>query len=50
MPVLELTNLEDARLAPFRDLKDHELARAGDRFSAVATAIFRHHFIYSDCP
>lgn len=34
MPVIPITSLDDPRVAPYRNVKDRELARDGDRFIA----------------
>ena len=34
MPVIPVQSLDDPRLAPYRNLKERELAREGDRFIA----------------
>ena len=34
MPLIRVQSLDDPRLAPYRTLKERELAREGDRFIA----------------
>ena len=34
MPLIPVQSLDDPRLAPYRNLKERELAREGDRFIA----------------
>ncbi len=34
MPLIDIDSMDDARVWPYRNLKDHELARQGDRFIA----------------
>ena len=49
MPVIPLTTLDDERLAPYRNLKDRELAREGDRFIAEGEHVVRR-LLASDFP
>src|SRR2546426_113401 len=41
MPVIELNDLSDDRLEPYRSLKDRDIARDGGRFIAEAEQIVR---------
>lgn len=41
MNVTEIDNLDDPRLAPYRNLKDRDLAAAGDRFIAEGEQVVR---------
>jgi tRNA G18 (ribose-2'-O)-methylase SpoU len=39
--IIEISSLKDPRLAPYRELKDRELAREGDRFIAEGELVVR---------
>src|SRR6266480_2622007 len=41
MPAIPVPSLDDPRLAPYRNLKDRELAREGDRFIAEGEHVVR---------
>lgn len=47
--VLQIDSLDDPRVAPYRNLKDRELAREGNRFIAEGEQVVRR-LIESDCP
>jgi tRNA G18 (ribose-2'-O)-methylase SpoU len=49
MPIVPIDSLDDPRVAPYRNLKDRELARAGDRFIAEGEQVVRR-LIASDYP
>jgi tRNA G18 (ribose-2'-O)-methylase SpoU len=49
MPVIPVDSLDDPRVAPYRALKDRELARSGDRFIAEGEHVVRR-LIESDYP
>jgi tRNA G18 (ribose-2'-O)-methylase SpoU len=49
MPLIPIDSLEDPRVAPFRDLRDKELARVGDRFIAEGEHLVRR-LLASDFP
>ena len=49
MPVVSVPTLDDPRLAPYRNLKDRELARGGDRFIAEGEHVVRR-LLASDYP
>jgi tRNA G18 (ribose-2'-O)-methylase SpoU len=49
MPLLPVPSLDDPRLAPYRNLKDRELAREGDRFIAEGEHVVRR-LLESDFP
>ena len=41
MPIVPVDSLDDPRVSPYRDLKDRELARSGDRFIAEGEQVVR---------
>jgi tRNA G18 (ribose-2'-O)-methylase SpoU len=49
MPVIPVDTLDDPRVAPYRNLKDRELARDGDRFIAEGEQVVRR-LLGSDYP
>ncbi len=49
MPIIRVESLDDPRLAPYRELKDRELARGGDLFIAEGEYVVRR-LIESDYP
>ena len=49
MPTVSVPTLDDPRLAPYRNLKDRELAREGDRFIAEGEHVVRR-LLASDFP
>ena len=49
MPTVPVPTLDDPRLAPYRNLKDRELAREGDRFIAEGEHVVRR-LLESDFP
>ena len=49
MPIVPVDSLDDPRIAPYRDLKDRELARAGGRFIAEGEQVVRR-LLDSDYP
>ena len=49
VPLVSVDRLDDARLRPYRDLKDRELAREGDRFIAEGEQVVRR-LLASDYP
>ena len=49
MPIVQIPSLDDPRLAPYRKLKDRELAREGDRFIAEGEHVVRR-LLESDYP
>jgi tRNA G18 (ribose-2'-O)-methylase SpoU len=49
MPLIPVDSLDDPRVAPYRNLKDRELARTGDRFIAEGEQVVRR-LLASDFP
>ena len=49
VPIVPVDSLDDPRVAPYRDLKDRELARSGDRFIAEGEQVVRR-LLDSDYP
>jgi len=49
MPIVPIDSLDDPRVAPYRNLKDRELARSGDRFIAEGEQVVRR-LLASDYP
>ena len=49
MPIVPVDQLDDPRLVPYRNLKDRDLARAGDRFIAEGEQVVRR-LLASDYP
>jgi tRNA G18 (ribose-2'-O)-methylase SpoU len=49
MPIVPIPSLSDPRVAPYRNLKDRDLAREGDRFIAESEHVVRR-LIESDFP
>src|SRR5689334_23076044 len=49
MPPIPVPSLDDPRLAPYRNLKDRELAREGERFIAEGEHVVRR-LLESDYP
>jgi tRNA G18 (ribose-2'-O)-methylase SpoU len=49
MPIVPIDSLDDPRVAPYRNLKDRELARSGDRFIAEGEQVVRR-LLESDYP
>jgi tRNA G18 (ribose-2'-O)-methylase SpoU len=49
MPIVPISSLDDPGVSPYRDLKDRELARGGDRFIAEGEHVVRR-LLASDFP